>query len=345
MKHLNKETIYLHTIFILAIWSSRPIFNTLYNEDYHFKWSFEFHPLTLLFYALVLTVIYFTAFAVLRERNTTVVKFTGFMGTFFLFIPLRWLVDQQLSYWLFGITNYPTDTSFSFYFHDNLVVSFAVVMTGLFLKFMNDWYVNGRIKSNLEKQNLQLELSFLKSQVNPHFLFNTLNNIQSYILQDDKMKSVALIGQLSDFMRFALYECNEEFIDLQKEISMLEDYVALERVRCDDRVEISFDTMGNFSEHTIPPLILIPFVENAFKHGAEMQNGQAWIRIFIAIDKGTLQLKVENNHLINSWDKPTNGGIGLTNIKRRLQYYFPGKHVLQIDNDHQVFTVNLNIDL
>lgn len=312
----------------------------------------DFHPLILLFYILVLAVIYFTVFVILKDRphlkraTAISIKVSGFVAMFFLFIPLRWFVDQKLSEWLLGMTNYPKGTDMGYYyFHDNLIISASVMAAALFLKFMNDWYVNDRIKSALEKQNLQLELSFLKSQVNPHFLFNTLNNIQSYIVQNDNMKSIELIGRLSEFMRFALYECNEEFIELDKEISMLADYIELERVRCEDRVQISFTTEGNFGDYQIPPLLLMPFVENAFKHGTDAQTDQSAINISITIKNDTLHLQVENNYAEVLIADPKTGGIGIQNVKRRLQHYFKDKHTLQLSKDRNIFEANLSLVL
>lgn len=349
-KH-NKDNIYLHSIFIFVILVCRPVFKYLYDSSYHFKWSMDYHPVVLLFYLLVLSVIYFTAFVILKDRHqfkrpaAIAIKLSGFIGMFFLFIPLRWFTDQNLSYWLTGITNYPKEVSLNFFFHDNIIISFSVMMAGLFLKFMNDWYLNDRIKLVLEKQNLQMELNFLKSQVNPHFLFNTLNNIQSYIVQDDKWKSIELIGRLSEFMRFSLYECNEEFIDLDKEISMLGDYIELERVRCDDRVKISFLTEGNFSAYKIPPLLLMPFVENAFKHGADRQMKESLISIQITLQNNSLYLKVENSFTAQGIADSKTGGIGLQNVKRRLQHYFPDKYTLRINEHEPVFKVNLSLTL
>jgi len=311
----------------------------------------DFHPVMILFYILVLLVIYFTVFVILKERPqlkrpvARAIKISGFVAMFFLFIPLRWFFDQKLSAWLVGVTNYPKEVDLDFYFHDNLVVAFGVMMVALFLKFMNDWYVNDPIKSALEKQNLQLELSFLKSQVNPHFLFNTLNNIQSYIVQNEKLKSIELIGRLSEFMRFSLYECNEEFIDLDKEIAMLYDYIELEKVRCEDRLKISFAATGDFNGYQIPPLLLMTFVENAFKHGSDGHSDQSYIKISISLDINKLHLHAENTFSESKLIDPKSGGIGIQNVKRRLKHYFGNQHTLQINTVQDIFKVDLHLSL
>lgn len=348
---INIERLYLHAIFILIIVANQPVFRVLYIKDYHFKWSYDYQPVALMFYLLALGCTYFMAFVILRNRPSLkksvaiILKIAGTVGLFFAFIYLRWFDDMFISDWLFGITNYPKTTSFSFFFHDNLVYAFVIILLGFFLKFMDDWYINDRIKSALEKQNLRLELDFLKSQVNPHFLFNTLNNIQSFIVQDEKMKSIELLGRLSEFMRFALYECDEEFIDLEKEVAMLADYVELERIRCDDRVKISFEASGDFSDHQIPTLLLMPFIENAFKHGADTHMGESWISITIKQREGNLYLNVENSFTpqVTAGERP--GGIGLINADKRLQHYFFRQHSLQAGQHENVYQVILKLQL
>ncbi|WP_184550565.1 sensor histidine kinase [Mucilaginibacter sp. FT3.2] len=348
----NWRRVYLHSIFILIIVTAQTVFKLLYYQKYNFRWSESYGPVSIIFYALTLASIYFTAFVVLRNRpqlkrgTALLIKIAGLIGVFFLYVPFRWIIEQKLEFWILGISNYPQDVTFSFFFHDNLVYAFLILIAGAYVKFMDDWYIHDRIKSTLEKQNLRLELDFLKSQVNPHFLFNTLNNIQSFIVQDEKMRSIELIGRLSEFMRFALYECDEEYIDLDKEISMLADYVELERVRCDDRVKICFEATGDFNDLKIPPLLLMPFVENAFKHGADTQLDKSWINITITLQQQQLHLKVENDFIAPvPGFEVKHGGIGLQNVKKRLQYYFKNKHQLQITAKQKVFEVNLTLQL
>jgi two-component system LytT family sensor kinase len=342
-KNINRQRLYLHAIFILVILVNQPVFSELYAKNYHFSWAIDYQPVILIFYLLIIACIYFIAFVLLKIKPSWL-RIPAMAAMFFLFPVIRWVVNQPLSDLLFGVTDYPKTISFGYIYHDNLVYSFVVMLLGLFLKFMDDWFIHERIRSSLEKQNLRLELDFLKSQVNPHFLFNTLNNIQSFIVQDDKPKSIELIGRLSDFMRFALYECDEEYIDLDKEISMLKDYVELERVRCDDRVSISFVATGNFDDFQIPPLLLMPFVENAFKHGADNQLEQSWINILIRLQDNKLQLKVSNNFIVAAnEEKP--GGIGLQNVTKRLQHYFPGKNSLRAASKGNIFDADLSINL
>ncbi len=344
--------IYLHAMFILLIISFESLFKTLYLKGYHFSFEYEYGPIALIFYLFYLCCVYCIAFIVLpwgarlSRRLRIAFRIASIVCCFFLFIPLRYLVEQLLEYRLFGQSNYPQSVTWSFYFHDNLGVSFSVLLAGAFVKFMDDWFVADRRKLVLERQNLRLELDFLKSQVNPHFLFNTLNNIQSYIVQDEKIKSIELIGRLSEFMRFALYECDDEYIGLDKEISILQDYVELERVRCDDRTKIIFTADGNFAGYRIPPMLLMPFVENAFKHGTDRQLGNSWIKVAIRQQDGVLDLKVENDFTVLPEARGgRNSGIGLQNVQRRLQYYFNNSHRLTSAAENSVYKVNLTLEL
>ena len=354
--------LYLHAVFITFIMSCWPIYYLTYSRKTDFKWAEVYGPLVIFFYGFMAICIYLTVFVVFRNRphlkrsQRLTIKIGGGILMIIFYIVTRWFVEQRLADWVLGMTNYPRATTFRFFVYDNMQNTFFMLFGSLFVKFMDDWYVTDHLKSKLEKQNLRLELDFLKSQVNPHFLFNTLNNIQSYIVQDEKMKSIELIGRLSEFMRFALYECNEEYIELNKEISMLSDYVELERVRCDDRVKITFETTGNFADYKIPPLLLMPFVENAFKHGADDQLSNSWIKIIIHEQEGFLDLLVENNFSIasevmennfsvSSEKEEKSGGIGLQNVKKRLKYYFSNKQNLELTTDGNVFKANLKIQL
>lgn len=342
--------IYLHASFILVALSLEFLYKSLYVKGYHFEFESSFSPAGLLFYTLFLCYIYCTAFVVLsagrrlRRNRRILFRILLVIGTCFIFIPLRYLIEQILVFKLFGVSNYGPSTTWKNYVYDNRGIILTILIAGASLKFMDDWFVADRRKTMLERENLRLELDFLKSQLNPHFLFNTLNNVQSFIVQDEKAKSIELIGRLSEFMRFALYECNEEYIALEKEISILQDYVELERVRCEDRTTITFKTAGDFSDYVIPPMLLMPFVENAFKHGADRQPGNSWINVAIRRQNTRLELQVENN-FTGSPLMPGNGGIGLRNVQRRLEHYFNHRHQLTITAANNVYKVHLSLEL
>lgn len=202
----------------------------------------------------------------------------------------------------------------------------------------------------LESQNLQLELKFLQSQINPHFLFNTLNNI--YLLLDfDPEKGREMLLRLTALMRYNIFESKNEFISLQKELFFIEDYLSLMRIRYGDRVKIVSDISTEVYGFQIIPLLIISFVENAFKHGPDKDPANDYIFISITIDDGVLHVKVENTvqayNEIQLSGRPDNypGGIGIANIKRRLAIHYHGNHELAFVTEKNLFSVRMDIRL
>lgn len=226
---------------------------------------------------------------------------------------------------------------------DYYIVSFAdttslVLVFGVYLsitsllKFSKSWF---RIQQ-LEKETIRFELSALKQQLNPHFLFNGLNNIYALALQKSgKTPEAVLI--LSELLRFSLYEINKEKVELSQEIKNIEHYLALQKLRLKEPEIIDFSITGNPKSISVPPMIFLPIIENAFKHG----DLKYTIKISLTIGE-TLQLHCENQ--IDQKDHPENqpGGIGLENIKRRLQLLYPD-HTLEITREDPQFIVQLQI--
>ena len=197
----------------------------------------------------------------------------------------------------------------------------------------------------LEKEKLQTELNYLKSQINPHFLFNTLNNIYSLSLENSK-KTSQLILEFSEFLSFSIYESGKRTIPLQREIDLINNFVALEKSRFEDRVKVvsKIDKEG-ITAFTIPPLILVPFVENAFKHSLKEETAIAEVMISLKIDKGFLVFNVHNSKPIHVQDVKKNHGVGLENIRKRLEIFYGDAHRLIINNELQSFSILLTINL
>lgn len=203
----------------------------------------------------------------------------------------------------------------------------------------------------LAKDNLQLEFNFLKAQVNPHFLFNTLNNIYSLVIHDKKQEAAATIARLSGFMRFALYECNEDKTPLEKEIRLLKDYIELEKLRLNQtRVEFNYPedfdspaaqgaSKGNYF---IPPLLFMPAFENAFKYSAD-HLPNSYISMDLQLAGKRLSLTMENSFDPRKPGRP--GGIGLQNMQKRLQYYYPDNHSWELKTMNNIFILKLSFIL
>lgn len=195
----------------------------------------------------------------------------------------------------------------------------------------------------LRQENTQLEFNFLKAQVNPHFLFNTLNNIYALILQDRKTESAATVERLATFMRYTLYDCNSHAVSIGKEVGMLKDYIALEQIRL-NQTPVRFTCRIDNEAHTLPPLLLMPAVENAFKFCREEKGRESWINIDLALTDGQLRFGIENTYAADRAGQPA-GGIGLQNLKKRLEQYYPGRHRMEIDRTPNVFKLHLNLNL
>jgi sensor histidine kinase YesM len=196
-----------------------------------------------------------------------------------------------------------------------------------------------------EKQKTEVELKALKAQINPHFFFNTLNSIYSMALdKDERLPGTVL--QLSDLMRYFLYESKDNFVPLEKELAVADNYIALQKIRSGEQLSIEISKQGDVNGQKIAPLLLITFLENAFKHGAKGSSGNTFIKLTIKVEKNKLNFTVENNKgLIDEVNTGDHNGLGLENVKRQLELLYPGKHLLNIKDQPDRFVVALQLDL
>ncbi len=225
----------------------------------------------------------------------------------------------------------------------NRVLSFAFILllTGALMRLGVNYIKNQQEKKALENANLNAEINLLKSQINPHFLFNTLNGI--YALAHEKSgKTEVAILKLSEMLRYMLYESPEEKAELSKEIFYITNYIELQRMRLSDKVKIGYEVNGKSEGLYIAPFLLITFVENAFKHGVSYAK-PGRINVQIDIFEKTLTLFVENPYAES--DSFTNIGLGLKNTERRLELLYPGKYSLESEKKEDRYIVNLKLDL
>jgi hypothetical protein len=210
-------------------------------------------------------------------------------------------------------------------------------------KYFKDGYITQQFEAERKQQQLLAEINNLKSQIAPHFLFNTLNNL--YGLAVDKSdKLPGLMLRLSDLLRHTLYETQKPFVPINDEIKVLKSYIELESVRLEDDLELSFDnTVPEGAQYQIAPLILIVFMENAFKHAKFVQSEPVTIHIETALEKDWFILAIKNNY--NKEKKSSEHGIGLANVKRRLEVLYPDRHQLLISRDEHFFTIDLRLQL
>lgn len=215
-------------------------------------------------------------------------------------------------------------------------------------KIMVDWVTQNRKRVTVENESMQSELRFLKSQINPHFLFNTLNSLYALTLKKDD-KAPDIVIKLSEMMRYMLYECNEPKVPLRKEINYLQNYLDLERLRQRKGIEIKLDVTGNVSDQMVAPLMLIPFLENSFKHGVNANIKDGFVHARLRIEQRVIHFELENSKgsVMPSQvhgNRPS-GGIGLVNVRRRLQLLYPNAHKLSVRETPSTYEVTLELDL
>jgi len=215
--------------------------------------------------------------------------------------------------------------------------------TGMAAFFLRRSIIVQRQKEEKEKLQKEMELNYLKEQVNPHFLFNSLNSIYS-LSRLQSPETPDLVMQLSELMRFQLESAKKDTVLLKEELEFIENYLLLEEKRLSKRCNIEFLIDGELADLRIAPMLLIPFVENAIKHGVKNTNEQSKIDISATIKKSTLHFCVDNSKPPNVL-APIRKGMGLENVKRRLILLYPNSHILEIENKEDMHCVNLSIDL
>jgi LytS/YehU family sensor histidine kinase len=221
-----------------------------------------------------------------------------------------------------------------------LFVSAISTVYGLIL-FMAD---QEKLKREEKQEKLQAELSFLRSQISPHFIFNVLNSIV-YLIRTKSSAAEPVTIQLSELMRYMLYEADDVQVSLDKEINYLNNYIELQRVRFEEDVEINMKVEGNIGSQIIEPMLLIPFVENAFKHGVGMIDTPI-IDVLVRCDNNELYYEVKNKIAPElAEDKDNSSGIGLKNVKRRLELLYADKHRLEIKKEDNWFIISLFLQL
>ncbi|TMI96329.1 MAG: GHKL domain-containing protein [Bacteroidetes bacterium] len=228
-----------------------------------------------------------------------------------------------------------------------LFFSVYIIITTL-LKLSKSWFLVSGLQKELlekEKQKTEVELKALKAQINPHFFFNTLNSIYSMALdKDERLPGTVL--QLSDLMRYFLYVSKDNFIPLEKEMTVLDNYIALQKIRSDSSLNFEIKSSGEINGQKIAPLLLITFLENAFKHGAKGSSEKSFIFLNTIIEKNKLVFSIENNKgYVDEIKTDEYNGLGLENVKRQLELLYPGKHLLKISNEQDRFKVQLQLNL
>ncbi len=214
----------------------------------------------------------------------------------------------------------------------------------LSLKSLKNWYLKKIENETLTRANINAELQLLKSQIHPHFLFNTLNNIYSYSL-NDKSEASGLVKKLKQTVYYMVAECNQAYVPLKNELNMIANYIELEKIRYGNRLSMQIELMQPEGNHFIAPLLMIPFVENSFKHGVSQILEHPRIILKIYVERNVLYFFLSNSKPPFSSNQELRKGIGLENVRKRLDILYPGKHTMLIATTDDTFTVEMQISL
>jgi len=226
-------------------------------------------------------------------------------------------------------------------FFNRLFLAVRFLMISLFMKFIKDWFEQEKKLNEIKNTQLTTELHYLRSQINPHFLFNTLNNIYGLTLKkSDKAPEVVL--RLSEMMEYMLYESDGEKVPLEKEIKNLSNYLEIERIRQGNNARINFEVSGEFQEKKIAPLLFLPLLENSVKHGINKAIEGAFLKASLTVTKEQITFIVENNNPL-SGATIRRDGIGLQNLKKRLELFYKDSHQLRVDDGRDQYRVELSI--
>ena len=264
-----------------------------------------------------------------------------FMVHYTAWIWINYYLHNSGSPWLMGNNSSHISVTGFIYSSWFDIGKYVLEITAFYvLKFYCGYRQSEQDRIQLAVINKDLQLNLLKQQLSPHFYFNTLNNLYGLARTNNSSLSPAL-EQLSNIMRYVIVECNQPKVDLQKEIDFLQSYISLEKLRYQEGTVIDMQVEGNVKGHTILPLMLIQFVENAFKHGMKEKSEQNWMKVKMIVRNAGLLFLVDNSYCTI----PAAEGIGLSSVKHRLNLQYDGKYGLQINTSGSRFSVTLNLDL
>lgn len=292
---------------------------------------------------------YFTAYYLLPVfllKGKYIRFIVFFLISAFLFILLQRVCIYYINLPIF----YPEILERVSFFDFDYIYSFfniyAVVGIVTSIRLFKFWFKNQRATQNLREEKLEAELKFLKSQIHPHFLFNTLNNLYALTL-DKSDQAPEVVIKLSNLLDYMLYEANDPKVSLEKEISLIQNFLDLETIRYGDSLKVSFDLSGDPTGYYIAPMLLLPFVENSFKHGLSKQTSKPWIHIRMDLERGLLHFNVKNSQARQNGDRKESytEGIGLSNVHRRLDLIYLKNYSLTIKNEADYFAIDLYINL
>ncbi|MBL7916225.1 MAG: histidine kinase [Bacteroidia bacterium] len=331
----------LHIIFWIQAWYS--LSHTLMQFSRE-KSPFIIYHNTTFTIVMQMVMVYTIVYLLLPRffyRKKYVLFVVSTLATIFAACVLE-LFLKELSIRLFYNPAYKLNHAFVLM--GNLIDGVKLSAVFIILYLAEYYFLKDQRNAILEKQHLQTELDFLKSQINPHFLFNALNSLHVIMREDTKLAEKTLL-EFSGLLRYQLYECDKPTTTLGKEIGFISNFIELEKLRYGNELEVEFSYPDEVKYREIAPFVLIPFIENAFKHVSHHSHQKNHIKIQLADSSGTITLEVENSYDAGNQGFNQHKGIGLENVKRRLSLLYPQKHQLTFHTNNETFGVKLKIDL
>jgi two-component system LytT family sensor kinase len=333
---------FLHLIFWMLIWFFFSSFFSVGSKNENFIFWFSTILSTISIVASYVFVYYLIPDFLIAKKYKQFILYAFYAGVFIVCAVLMTVVFGFVFFYNLEYQKMPALTKNAGVI---LVCVLLIIALASGFKILKDTYKSLDEKKTLENKFLQTqlqlkeqELKFLKMQIHPHFLFNTLNTLYGFALKKSE-KAPEMILKLSNLLDYILYQVDKPKVLLQDEINHIEDYISLEKSRFQEGLQIFFDKKLRNKKLEIAPMLLLPFVENAFKHGKQIK-GVVRINITLKVDKNELNFRVENSAIKKEHSK---SGIGLENIKKRLEMLYPEKHILEISQNGELFKVNLKI--
>ncbi len=321
-----------HIVFYATLYGS-------FEENYAQTFAEE-----LIYAPVKMAFTYFTLYFLL-PRFLLTGEYVLFFVWFFTTSLVAGTIQRYISFTFVYPLYYPSWLADPFFYFPKIVKSFVgmytVVFTAVAIKLLKYWYTNQKAQRILTEEKLQAELKFLKTQIHPLFLLNTLKILYALTLKkSDKAPETVL--KLSELINYMLYECRSDQVPLSKEIKFIRNYIDIEKMRYGEKLDVDLRVTGDVADRNIAPLILLPFVENCFKHGASENLQQSWVKVSIDSHIDHIVIKVENSK-VGENGTPREEGIGIRNVKRRLDLLYPSRYELKILNGEETFLVILSI--
>lgn len=335
----KKQIIFLHLLYWLFFiyyqfrFAFVPEDSNVELQSYILSYSFLFVNLSTFY------VNYFILMPWVYKKQKMYAIIGGIVSIFLFFSLLRYSIEEVLFPIVLGFRNYHEKTTLVYYIYDNIFFSYNAIFVATLIWLLNNALKTEREKRQLIEENKNSQLQALKTQINPHFIFNTLNNIYALVYQNSE-KALPAIEELGQLLRYTTKDLEKDFITLDKEIGYLDSLIALEKLRIKNPELLNVEKNLNHPMLNISPMLLVPFVENAFKHG-DFRNKGFDMKI-------SDENKVLHFYLLNYKKekmKDVISGIGIENVRKRLEILYPKKYELKITETETDFTVDLKIDL